>query len=49
MAIDSRHPDKTNTRSRLQDKKIPYVAVLLLIIFYGIVMLGLGIVHVAFY
>jgi hypothetical protein len=26
-----------------------HVAVLLLIIFYGIVMLGLGIVHVAFY
>lgn len=49
MAIDTRRRDKTNTRSRLQDKKIPYVAVLLLIIVYGIVTLGLGIAHLAFY
>jgi hypothetical protein len=40
---------RTNARSRLRDKNMPYVAVLLLIIFYGIVLLGLGTVHLAFY
>ncbi len=49
MAIDVRHRPRINPRSQFRDKKIPYVTVLLLIIFYGIVMLGLGIVHLAFY
>jgi len=40
---------RTSTQSRLRDKKMPYVAVLLLIIFYGIVLLGLGMVHLAFF
>jgi len=47
MATDVRHP--INKQSRLRDKKSPYVALLLLIIFCGIVTLGLGIVHLAFY
>ncbi len=45
MAIDVGRRPRTNPRFR--DKKTPYVAVLLLIVFYGIVMLGLGIVHLA--
>jgi hypothetical protein len=49
MAIDVRRRRPINKQSRLRDKKSPYVAVLLLIIFYGIVTLGLGIVHLAFY
>jgi hypothetical protein len=35
-------------RSRLRDKKMPYVAVLLLIIFWHRLVLGLGIVHLAY-
>ncbi len=49
MAIDLRRRHNINRQSRLRDKKLPYVTVLLLIVFYGIVMLGLGIVHLAFY
>lgn len=49
MAIDVGHRDKVNPRPRLRDNKIPYAAVLLLIVFYGIVMLGLDIIHLAFY
>lgn len=49
MAIDTRHGDKTNARPRLRDQKLPFVAALLFIVFYGVVMLGIGIVHLAFY
>jgi hypothetical protein len=48
MAIDVGRRPKNDPRSRFRDKKTPYVAVLLLIVFYGIVMLGLGIAHLAF-
>ncbi len=46
MAIDTRHG---GTQPRLRDQKLPFVAALLFIVLYGIVMLIIGIVHLAFY
>ncbi len=49
MAIDVGRRPRIVPPSRFRDKKAPYVAVLLMIVFYGIVLLGLGIIHLAFY
>lgn len=49
MAIDVGRRPRIDPPSRFRDKKAPYVTVLLMIVCYGIVMLGLGIIHLAFY